>query len=427
MESLMVTLMQESLQTGMEDRPHEIAAINGAYNELMSILQESDIHKFSERITQFQDNKANLKNLQYKYILEANALRKSKFSGRKVSIKIPVQRMTNSYELIPFKGSVGIENFEGVVACANWGALAKQGINNQVDIFDHLDQLLIKENEIVPKEGKANNEGIGLITFQNGINNKPTDFTAMGESILNQLEDDEKPLCIGIYNPAKGVISDLLGVLAGLNGNLSDTICSTCELFNALAVKLPHINPHLLWAHFSHSEGGLIAKAILTMLEKRSSKDYLQKHLLTSTYGGVLPISKQYAKYAVNTYSTADTATWPRVQSYLADLGTEAENYTIVPVAPAESAFQSMLKPDKEQFKKMSPGERCIYIPLLCAAGIGSLVLAQFAKYYTGGGDHAFQGTTYQTALANNVKTLRKRFTFYNGKILIKSLQIDRQ
>src|SRR6202022_1661711 len=140
--------------------------------------------------------------------------------------------------------------------------------------------------------------------FQNGINNSSEDFRKMGESILKNLQGDEKPLCIGLYNPTEGVGSDVMRLLDRLLGGfLIDNVCCTCEFFSTLAAKLPAVNKELLWAHFAHSEGGLIAKTALALLTRENYFDLFKEHLLLATYGAVLPTPEMHALVAINTYS----------------------------------------------------------------------------------------------------------------------------
>lgn len=163
------------------------------------------------------------------------------------------------------------------------------------------------------------------------MNNSIDDFTKMGKSILKNLS--EKPLCIGIYNPHKGLLNDLVGVQSKLNGIISDPICGMLGMINFVAPKMRSINPQLFWAHVAHSEGGLIAQTALTLLHNFRLIDYLKTRLFVLTYGAVLPTSKQQAM-AINNYSTGDIATWPRVRLTLKDLGELARDYDIRMLAP---------------------------------------------------------------------------------------------
>lgn len=123
-----------------------------------------------------------------------------------------------------------------------------------------------------------------------------------------------------------------------------------------------------MWLHICHSEGGLIAHDTLSGLEWGTSI-FCQNHLLVHTYGSVQPIARRSAKEARNTYSTHDIA----YRLY----GARYEK---------NSDYEIMVVNSKE--KPISP------IP----------------------GDHGFLGSTYPSALKDNIDRIRRKFPIYDSK-----------
>ncbi len=323
----------------------------------------------------------------------------NKYYGKALHIQIPLKEIKkNTRSFIKGQATIGSDRYACLVACGHWSKLqpTRSDVESgQVILFDHL-------AELVPNRGKK----IALLTFQNGINNTLENFMDMGESILEQVP--EIPLCIGLYNPTKGLINDLREVSNKLDGILSDTICATHALFATLAEKLKKINPEQLFAHFTHSEGGLIAKKALE-LDSSNLKSYYQTNLLIATYGAVLPIPKSHAR-AINTYSTGDFATWPRVKRYLADLGEQAKDYDIKTVAPIRTSTFDAYKDFKfEQRMELLEDSN------LANCELTAECLNSAGRVFKGG-DHGFQGDTYQTALLENIKDFRRKAAIYDGK-----------
>ncbi|MBA2369626.1 MAG: hypothetical protein H0V82_11465 [Candidatus Protochlamydia sp.] len=203
-----------------------------------------------------------------------------------------------------------------VVACGHWHKLGEIK-EKMLNIIDHLDKLLPSKTNTFGQKGP-----IGLITFQNGMMNKfedevgseddsekKSDFSKMSALISQQFP--EKPLCIGLYNPTTGnILKDMYRFQneASLN---KLAVYSLCQMVKSFADLIPTINPNLLWTHFAHSEGGLIANAVLELCEQwwlENTRKYLENHLITVTYGAVKPIAKEYVLDAINTYSKNDIA-----------------------------------------------------------------------------------------------------------------------
>ena len=193
-----------------------------------------------------------------------------------------------------------------IVTCGHWYKLGEVK-EKTINIIDHLDKLLPPKTNTFGKEGP-----IGLVTFQNGMMNdfenvENNDFLKMNHLISQQFP--EKPLCIGLYNPTTGYIWEDMYRFQNESNYNKLAVYSLCQMVKTLADLLPQINPTLRWAHFAHSEAGLIANAAFEICEQfRDTREYLQKHLITVTYGAVKPIPKEYVFHAINTYSKNDIA-----------------------------------------------------------------------------------------------------------------------
>lgn len=375
----MPSLMREKLLIGLDDK--QLEEINKSEQEFLRAIQEKDPNKRVENLTKFQKHPNHVRNLHYKLVDEANKAFIKKYARREFSIRVPIENF-KSNGLIQCEGSIGFDKFKCLVTCGHWSHLRlkpDECKTNQINLLEHL-------SELVPSQGRK----IGLFTFQNGINNSFEDFTKMGQSILRNLPE-KPPLCIGLYNPTKGLVGDLFGVLDKLIGRLSDSICITHAMFTAIAEKLDKINDALMWAHIAHSEGGLIAESALTILKSTKLRAYFTSHLLIGTYGSVLPIPNAFAKKAINTYSMRDGATLPRVQDFLSNLGEKAKDYEISIVDSSEKSEYSHL--------------------FFGLSGLGFK-----AAYDYGVGDHGFLGNTYQRALRLNIEEFKRSYVIYDGK-----------
>lgn len=172
-----------------------------------------------------------------------------------------------------------------------------------VNIIDHLSELV--------SDGNLKNKTIGLVTYQNGINNSLKEFRQKEEMIIGNLP--EGPLSIGLFNPSQGTALSLgLAVLADLVRLLEewvynvDTLCCTWRMFATFADHLPN-HSNFFWVHIAHSEGGLLANLVLTDRSNTTDqKNFYKNHLITLTYGAVAPISNFDAFLPTNTYSSED-------------------------------------------------------------------------------------------------------------------------
>jgi hypothetical protein len=174
-----------------------------------------------------------------------------------------------------------------------------------INLIDYLDQLLPLEK--FKMMGK-----IGIVTFQNGMANTLNQFVKSSQMVFDQFK--EAPLCIGLYNAT--LIQSFpspLDMLRFVSEKLLNrgSVYSLCQTMATLASVVSKLNPNLLWVHFAHSEGSLIANAALEVCTNTffsNTREYLKNNLITSTYGAVKPIPDEYTKYSINTYSKNDIA-----------------------------------------------------------------------------------------------------------------------
>ncbi|MCE5316245.1 MAG: hypothetical protein LLG04_02640 [Parachlamydia sp.] len=253
------------------------------------------------------------------------------------------------------------------VSCGHWhllqftseesADLARNKDKASINLMDHF-------QELVPNHSRGK---VGLVTYQNGINNTyADDFNEMGETIKSFIP--EGPLCVGFYNQSSTIVPDLARLQCEFFGVRTEVVRSTRKMFTTLTNRLRVINPHPLWLHICHSEGGLIAHDTLGGLEYGTSV-FCQNHLLVHTYGAVQPIPKRAAKIALNTYATHDIA----YRMY----GVKYEN---------RSDYEINVVSSEEKPSFIVPG------------------------------DHGFLGSTYPIALKRNMNQIREKFSIYDAK-----------
>lgn len=353
-----------------------------------------------------------------------------KHSNTKLRIEIPTKELKKqprgSYKLLPAKAilsnGTGQNQYlecDCLIACGFWYKLEPlQG--DLINIFDHLDKLM-------PKTGAP----VGLVSFQNGIQNDlKNDFEKVGAQITTSL-NEEKPLCIGLYNHTNGVgglsfLMDLKRLLDELNRN-PISILFTRQMMMTIAELFPQINKDLHWAHIAHSEAGLIARIILTKTTSFLNKQRLElaKRLITLSYGAVAPIPEKLGKEAINTYSKDDIALRRLNMDYLdkalllneEDLRFRADEIFLhEPKIPAETIYQNL---KQEQEKLIKKGACIDKYPYECKKNGCSIrvvhneVVRESQPIY---GDHDFTKDTYRLALTNDIKKLRITYKIYNGK-----------
>ncbi|MBA2369936.1 MAG: hypothetical protein H0V82_13110 [Candidatus Protochlamydia sp.] len=306
------------------------------------------------------------------------------------------------------------------IACGKLYLLKSLIQGETINILDHLELLL------------PTFECIGLFTFQNGIQNSPTDFHSMGQKILEKLP--ESPLCIGFYNATYGVGYGIINDLARLpdEWHLNPfSVMIMRQMLIAFVKILSSIKSRKIWwTHIAHSEAGLIANEVLTtknycLFQQNSGlDDFLKNHVITLTYGGVAPIP-DVVHLAINNYSE-DDITMFYAKHYL--------DKTFRPATNEDKALREMAKKmySFRHFPKSQKSEDEIYNDL--KAGTESFFFTEYPHRSTKNGctvtiiksdvpkreqpliekDHAFDGKTYQNALMKNIDDLREAYKIHD-------------
>lgn len=142
------------------------------------------------------------------------------------------------------------------------------------------------------------------------MNDFGRDFKLMSQMIIDQFP--EGPLCIGLHNETThNIVRDMSRFPSETTKNVN-SVYSLCQMMKTFADILPKISPNMVWTHIAHSEGGLIANAVLTLCNNHmwlsDVQKYLKKHLIVATYGAVKPVPLEPILDAINTYSKRDVA-----------------------------------------------------------------------------------------------------------------------
>ena len=324
------------------------------------------------------------------------------------------------------------------VACGHWHKL--EGLKeNTINIIDHLDKL-IPTNQGNRMMGPKD---IGLITFQNGIMNDLNNFKNISNKIIEQFP--EAPLCIGLHNPTTGAIGqDMFRFNCETQLN-AIAVYSLCQMFKTLADILPKINPNVLWAHFAHSEGGLIANTVFNLCEESwwdlvEARKYIKDHLITATYGAVKPIPDDYVLYSMNTYSKNDIALFfgqnyldRELDDKLLNQITENNPYDSEKIHQGKKYkirlidSKSQHNPvfsnpiprilTREQRSQMSWGESQLYHQELeDSSWLAHLGMNKVNDFCYSIDDHGFVNDSYQGAFIKNVNYLRDIYKIHNFK-----------
>lgn len=292
--------------------------------------------------------------------------------GTKVTIEMSVPEISKNhdkYGCIKCKGSLGKYSADWAIASGDFSRLSSslKGEEGNVNILEHISKL-------IPSSG----EMVGLITYQNGIQNSYDEFVDMGQSILKQFGKNmntshlinfrEYPLCIGLYNPMSTLLFDTSRVSDHLQDKETPTVYRTRLMLGTLLNLLEKINPNLHWLHIVHSEAGAITyRAIKNMTTEQ--QESLSPRMLIGGYGPAMPIPAAFAKKVWNVYSDKDTTTGHMGRKY------------------------NQLKYN---------------IEFLPSEMEGSFILPP--------GDHAFQGDTYRKALIKHLDWIRGKYGFYPKK-----------
>lgn len=414
----MVAILKEDeeLLWGMRDLRKK-REIERSEEEFLAIFKIRDSYEAHKQLMNFKKDPKNIRNLQLGYTLRVNEELLKSYSGAKLSIYLPLEEIKSSYKPIACKGTIGKTEVDILVACGHWHKLNYTPEELKTGVFNLIDHL----HELIPSKGKT----IGLITFQNGIKNFLEDFRLMGEAILANIP--EGTLAIGLYNPTKGLRADLGGVYDKLLHNLCNTACCTYSMMVFLADYLSKFNRDLYWVHVAHSEGGIIAKMALSLIHnslttREKFSRYFKEQVIVATYGAVLPVEKTHGFLVLNTYSSKDQATLPRVKYYLESLGEKAKDYYKIKIEesidtpaiyPGEMpelsvyTWDEMSMADQERYKKYLNSKALWHSLHFVLKAILSPIK----------GDHDFQGKTYQKVLKEDIEYFRdKHKGFYNAK-----------
>lgn len=279
----------------------------------------------------------------------------------RIEISFPVTIALPSLETtLPCKIFIRNVEMDGFIFC---GYLHKLKFTPEelsvgtINILDHF-------NELIPKEGTC----MGLITLLNGIKTGRKDLKNMCFSLQDKIQ--ENTLLLGIHNPSWGTFLDADRLADELAKEETPIVANTRQILSALLQGIHKVNPEMLWLHIAHSEGSLITQnAAETMTPEEQT--LLQQHFYFLTLGGPAPISKKLAFGGINIYSEKDhVAQWY-----------------------AKHFFNN-------------PDYDISVIPCISPKG----------EWSGGIADHAFMGSTYQTALTNDMRELSTKFGFYDGK-----------
>ncbi len=321
-----------------------------------------------------------------------------------------------------------------VVACGHWHKLEDLK-ESKINLIDHLEKLL------PPKQSSSSDSKgpVGLVTFQNGIQNNWDKFEQMGQTIVNLFP--EGPLCIGIHNPTTHFLpTDMLRFTNEPEMN-PVAVYSLCQMMKTFADLLPKINPKLVWAHFAHSEGGLIANAALDLSNHpflTETQRSIKSQLITYTYGAVKPISSDPVMDAINTYSDRDIALFfgenfldrslDQIQKkpFFSSKQYSGKTYKIVvidSILPNDPLVKIQLEMPEiktlEERLKLSWLEMLGYQEELnntASIFLNKLAIDKINETTLSIVDHGFKNATYQEALKDNIKGLRKGYKIYEGK-----------
>ncbi len=281
-------------------------------------------------------------------------------------MEVPLHRIISASVMpfsvnLPSRGFISGTPVDWVIYCSHWKKLQFTPQERQlgmVNIADHF-------QEIIPAKGNM----IGLITTINGIRTSRKEFSKNVGSLAHMIP--EGTLTIGLRNPTKGIFKDCMRTVQERDGKETPIVVLTRQFMVAMSDMLYKINPNLLWAHFAHSEGGLITRnAIQGMTDDQRAR--LQEQLHCLGMGSAKPIPSEYGYKIANVYSEKDFIT-----------GWFALKYRNNP------------KYDVRFVRcRSSWSEKTAFLA-----------------------DHAYRGSTYQQEQFEYVGDLRKKWGFHDGKM----------
>jgi RHS repeat-associated protein len=167
-------------------------------------------------------------------------------------------------------------------------------MTGKVDLSDH--------PYLFPRE----NQTIGLVTVQNGINTKLGEFEEHCRSVIGKIP--EETLFLGIHRPTKGAVPDVINAGRELMNVETNGVVMQRQMLIAIADSIHKINPEMLWHFIMHSGAGATSRrAIEGMTE--SQQETLKQHLITTAIGPAMALPRKLAFLTENVYSEKDYIT----------------------------------------------------------------------------------------------------------------------
>ena len=301
------------------------------------------------------------------------------------------------------------------VACGHWKNLGEI-TETTINIMDHLHKLL------PVSQTKTNIKGpLSLVTYQNGMMNSLTAFESRCEHIINEFP--EGPLFVGLHNPTTTfILTDMVRFLNESEKNALG-VYSLCQMFRTFAELIPEINPNLIWAHFAHSEAGLIANAAFKVCERwrfndsqKNIKNNIKNHMIVATYGAVKPIADDDVHLAINNYAKNDIALFfgkdfldidldvITSPSYVSRKNYKGKTYTVTITESVRKRDPWLkLPPEVVSGKVKIPNKFLI-------DKLNDLI------YYIE--DHDFTNESYREILKKDIDQLKRDFKIYSAKYI---------
>lgn len=310
--------------------------------------------------------------------------------------------------------NTSLESILGYVACGHWRRFGTLK-GTSIDLVEHLPLLL-------PERGGLKSNQIGLCTVQNGIQNTPKDFLKMVNSIVSELP--ELPLVLGLYNATAFSFCSVAGIDLELlrfeNEPMKNhrSVFSLAILMKIMVAEIFPKHPNMKWAHFAHSEGGLIAHTVMDIFKPDISdpnqRKYIKDNLIIATYGAVRPVYNDLILLAMNTYSDQDIALSHfgkdyfdmdidliQKRPYTCSKEVQGKKYTVKLVKSKLDEIITPIRIPKHNSSSWRPGFRTK------GDDFEELRVQYPIK------DHGFLEISYQTALKGDIKELRNKHSFY--------------
>ena len=256
----------------------------------------------------------------------------------------------------PFAAPVDIVVISGHMYKIHYTPMEK--IFNRSNLLDHMHEIASKT------EGM-----IGIITGENGINTSLDEFKENSQAFYKNIF--EGTTYVGLYNKTEGFFIDAYRAeTERKQRKLTTNALQTGHFIGVIADSLGEIQSKSFWLHVPHSEAGLLFNLGYSTLTTRQ-KNLLKNQLIAFAVAPAEPISWLACYEANNIYSNFDFLTGPMGKKY-----------------------------------KNNPDYNISYMK--CESSW---------KEFSGGfADHAFLGTTYRNATADQIKELREHYGFHSSK-----------